>query len=769
MMRLALTAAAAAAASAAPCPPGSLRLQQPAGAYLCVSSSSGDVVALGDASTVVSLSARTELALPALASATRSVEAAAGTITVVKDWAGGGRAATTTDVFSLGGVGGSLRWDVAVASPQAAAFAVWVDTVMTFNSSFTDFWLAANWPAVTNATDPLAWRPLPTAPSTWSYGGAVMTWAEARETNSTDRFPSCCGHGAADPTPGYSVPLVALRAAGRARAFAYVGDVEDMTTFQNTTLRPQPLAAALRRYMVRTGGGSAPLAFGGDLLLLAGDDWRPALGFAVEAYPATFARVPGVNYSALEGLVAYADYRGGPLNMSHYQAAGLQLNWDATFPFNNHGDYLPEPALPGGSWFWACAPFHALPGMNASSCTNLTHAEVARWYADFAAAGFATAYYSTLNQYGLYISNPGAPVPKNCTDPPPDPAVDALLAATCATNAAVHGGALSGAAIRDVLAPDTAFVFNGAGGAVGMDPGDPAWLAHLLKDMARRLDLTPAQALCVDRGDWLGVLNPARDDGRSWFRGAPAASVLVTTIAASRAVVGLMHARGLPGLINDHAYRADVVAAYDGIYDEFGDTDARRSADAWLCAGGRVCSAWNHVGPPNKATWDSYLQSHLYLGIFPMIDFPFNDHSIQNGTGAAAFDAYGPLFRALRGERTMELRARPVAVLNASSAGGRPSRWLPRANVFRVGSSRAVVALVAGDAGAAQGVVAFELAHPPAAAPRGRPAALAAVAYVPGGPPGGEPARVAQAGPGAPIIVSAPMGSGCVVVVVDSV
>jgi len=523
--------------------------------------------------------------------------------------------------------------------------------------------------------------------------------------------------------------------------------------------------------MVRVGGGSTPLAFSGDLLVLPGDDWRPALGFAIEAYPSAFARVPGVNVSGLEGLVSYADYRGAALNISHLSRAGYALNWDATFPFNNHGDYLPQPAVPNGGWFWACAPFHALPGMNASTCTNLTHAVVTSWYARLAAAGFGTAYYSTLNQYGLYIREPGTPVPKNCTEPPPDPAVEPLLAATCATNAAVHGGALSGAALRDVLTPDTAFVFSGAGGSVGMDPGDPAYLAHLVADMVRRLEFTPAQALCVDRGDWVGLLNPTRDDGFSWFYGKPAASVLLSTIAASRAVVGLMHARGLPALINDHAYRADLAAAYDGIYDEFGDTPERRSADAWLCAGGRVCSAWNHIGALGGA-WDSYLQSHLYLGIFPMIDFPFNDHGIQNGTGTAFFDAYGPLFSQLRGERTMELRSRPVTVVNASVGGGLPSRWLPRANVFRVGSSRAVAVLVAGDSSAAlpRGAVTFELAYPLEAGQTRRPAAaLAAAAFVPNGSPGGEPATAMQAGPGAPIVVDAPTGNGCVVVVVDLV
>ena len=363
MPRVIVAAALCAAACGAACPRGALLLQQPAGdgAFLCVSTASGDVVALGDASAVFALSARTEVAHPALAPVVRSVTASTGGITVVKDWAGGGRSATSTDVFALGSGGRSLRWDVTVASPQPAAFAVWVDTIMTFDAA-THYWLAENFPPVTNATDPLEWHALPTAPASWSYGGAVMTWAEARETNSTVSFPSCCGHAANSPVPGYSVPLVALRPADRRRTFAYVGDVTDMTTFQNTTLRPQPLTATVRRYMVRVGGGSTPLAFGGDLLTLPGDDWRPALGFAIETYPATFARVPGVNYDAVDGLVSYADYRGGALNTSHLDQASFALNWDATFPFNNHGDYLPQPAEPGGSWFWACAPFSCPAG-----------------------------------------------------------------------------------------------------------------------------------------------------------------------------------------------------------------------------------------------------------------------------------------------------------------------------------------------------------------------------------------------------------------------
>ena len=62
---------------------------------------------------------------------------------------------------------------------------------------------------------------------------------------------------------------------------------------------------------------------------------------------------------------------------------------------------------------------------------------------------------------------------------------------------------------------------KGTGGSVGVDPGEPNYLAHLTSMFTRSLNAAPQQAaLIVDRGDWCGLFNIQRDDGYSWFAGA---------------------------------------------------------------------------------------------------------------------------------------------------------------------------------------------------------------------------------------------------------
>jgi len=329
---------------------------------------------------------------------------------------------------------------------------------------------------------------------------------------------------------------------------------------------------------------------------------------------------------------------------------------------------------------------------------------------------------------------------------------DPLGFAACRTNALVRGEFAS-AVVRDTAdATRQRLVYSGNFNSTGCDPGDDAWRAHLVQMYSFVLEATPAQGLAVDRGDWAALFNVARDDGVSFFSGAAAASLLRGNMLAARDVGALYHARGLPIVGNLHAYRGDLARSFDGIFDEYGDTGSRRTADSWLCAGGKVCAAWNHGGTP-AAGWDLYLQQHLYAGVWPMAPFFNNDHSLQpGGKGDAFFLAYGALFIALRGDRAMDLRARPVAVLNVTAGA------LPRANLFTVGAAAALVLVQPGGGG---GAAAVELRYGVAGT-----GAVSAMAFVPGGPGGGEPVAVQGDAGGGALTLSVPLARGCAVVIV---
>jgi hypothetical protein len=159
-------------------------------------------------------------------------------------------------------------------------------------------------------------------------------------------------------------------------------------------------------------------------------------------------------------------------------------------------------------------------------------------------------------------------LPDFCAAPGPSPITDPTLFARCSTEIAVRpGGKYATAALRDT-ANARSLVRSGNFGSVGLDGGDPAWQQHLAQMYAFIGVATPAEALVVDRADWAGLFNPARDDGVSWYNGSAVASMVVGNLAASAAVAAVLHERGAPMMLNNHAYRADLARDFDGIFDE---------------------------------------------------------------------------------------------------------------------------------------------------------------------------------------------------------
>jgi len=125
----------------------------------------------------------------------------------------------------------------------------------------------------------------------------------------------------------------------------------------------------------------------------------------------------------------------------------------------------------------------------------------------------------------------------------------------------------------------------------------------------------------------------------------------------------------------------------DGIYDEHGMWAFNLNTSAFLALR-RPLICWT----PEEATLgdepDSYFQRHLYLGAFPTVPFPGNDHTIlPSPTADAAYLAYGALFNALRGRRWVLL---PEVVSVADGAA--------LANVFEVPDGFVVPVVLGGAA-----------------------------------------------------------------------
>ena len=240
-----------------------------------------------------------------------------------------------------------------------------------------------------------------------------------------------------------------------------------------------------------------------------------------------------------------------------------------------------------------------------------------------------------------------------------------------------------------------------------------------------------SSGVCLDRGDWIYLVNLAADDGRSaLIDGRPARSLLTSWRQVVPKIAEALHSplqsddlrrtgKPLALFVNpDKGHRLDMYRRVDGIFDEMGDPmpGGMRTASGWLTAGGKVGVIWCHdpkagYGNATKCaefmtngTDDlrhRFLQSHLLYGLFPTVPVKDNDHQIQPSTRADTFySRYGPLWQALRAKRWLTA-AHAISVVEAPPPiKGGASRM--RVNAFEhqpYGSGRYAVAVAFGAAG----------------------------------------------------------------------
>lgn len=181
------------------------------------------------------------------------------------------------------------------------------------------------------------------------------------------------------------------------------------------------------------------------------------------------------------------------------------------------------------------------------------------------------------------------------------------------------------------------------GEAVAMDCGEPVYRDFLL-DQARRhvMELPSSSGIAIDRMDWLRLYNLDRDDGVSWFDGAPARSLVWSWRTLLEKLGPVMHAPGKVIFVNPLVKRLDLMRQVDGIFDEI----PGYNGDALLGLRKPVLS---FNGPAN----DAFLQYCLNLGIHPMCPLPGNDHGLgwSNEQTRQPYLDYGPLLTAMRGKK----------------------------------------------------------------------------------------------------------------------
>lgn len=416
----------------------------------------------------------------------------------------------------------------------------------------------------------------------------------------------------------------------------------------------------------RLGDADQPLVFHRDLVLHAQDP-RAALRAMVQRYPAWF-EPPLPRAGELGGGGAYSGHEG-ELDAARLQAMDFTVNWKASLDFPYMGMFLP-PVADGERWNrFAGGGGGRYEAKDEGRFGQTSTAAMEDYNRAMHALGFHVLSYFNVTEFG---GNIVFPPPARRTEDPAQLWRDA--------NDFLHGR-LANAVLR---APAPTWTW---GGAVVMDCGDPDYRAFLLEQARRQLEKLPSvDGICIDRMDWLVRYNPHADDGLSWIDG-PQRSLLRSWNTLLEQLGPLLHGAGKVIFVNDMVRRLELMRHVDGFYDEHGMWAYNLNASAFLALG-KPLICWTPDERTLAPDADRYFQQLLYLGAFPTVPFPGNDHTIRPGTRADAdYLAYGPLFAALRGRRWVLL---PEVVAVADGAA--------RANVFEVPGGFVVAVVLGGEA-----------------------------------------------------------------------
>ncbi len=351
-------------------------------------------------------------------------------------------------------------------------------------------------------------------------------------------------------------------------------------------------------------------------------DWRASLGWYVNKFREWFEPVNS-KVDEFCGTASYS-FETGVFDEDKMRRMAYKTNWDATFPFPYQGLFLPDVDDNEGwlSWRGEYQTFQKLDN----------------YYKQMQEKGFHVLSYFNVTEFGNNILKQGYfrnhPKRKVWVD--------------------------SNTYLNEVLEPavlyypgDTTFTqyIYSWDRSIAVDPGEPVYASHLVDQINRHIDKLPHfEGITIDRLDWTRHYNIRRDDGVSWFNGAPARSLHVSWDYIIGKIASVLHEKDKVIFINNHVKRLDDVKQVDGIFDEFGDVAASINANAFLCVN-KPLLGWCHNKGSIGNDFDAFMQRHLHLGMYPMAPFPANDHALNPDPEVdQLYLDYGALFKSMKGK-----------------------------------------------------------------------------------------------------------------------
>jgi hypothetical protein len=391
-------------------------------------------------------------------------------------------------------------------------------------------------------------------------------------------------------------------------------------------------------------------------------DFRAGLQAIVERYPEYF-EPPVPLAHTIAGGGAYSSWEG-VIDAKKLAAMGFTVNWKASFDFPYMGMFLPPV---GDDERWNRFPGDSDGVFNAQdegAKAQTSIRQMNEYAVDLRTKGFFVLSYFNVTEFGAHISYPM---------PPAD--TDHATPVWKDSNRFLH------AKLEDAVLKTPEPIWTWAK-AVIMDCGDPAYRDFLMEQAKRHIEKLPASSgIAIDRMDWLTRYNPNADDGETWIDG-PNRHLRRSWIALMESMGPLFRNHGKVIFANDMDRRLELMRHVDGIWDEHGYYPFNLNTSSFLALR-KPLICWTLDEKPMGDDPDEYLQRHLYMGAFPMVPYPENDHSIRpDETHERFYLDYGHMFNAMRG-RTWVLK--PAAITVNDGAAKANLFETPRGYIMFVG------------------------------------------------------------------------------------
>jgi hypothetical protein len=352
-------------------------------------------------------------------------------------------------------------------------------------------------------------------------------------------------------------------------------------------------------------------------------DWRSVLGWYVDRFKEWFNPV-NARVHEFSGTSSYS-FETGAFDIEKMKSMAYKTNWDATFPFPYMGLFLPDVNEDEGWLSWRGE--------------YLTFKKIDEYYKQMREKGFRVLSYFNVTEFGSNILkknnfNKRLPERKLWVN----------------SNTYLYKQLEPAVLYHPIDTTCSNYIYSWDRSIV-MDPGEPVYANHLVEQINRYIEKLPHfEGITIDRLDWSRHYNTRRDDGVSWFNGAPARSLHVSWNSIMDKIAPILHENNKVLFINNHVKRLDDIKQVDGIFDEFGDVAASINTNAFLCVN-KPLLGWCHNKAAIGEDFDAFMQKHLHLGMYPMAPFPANDHALLPDEEVdQLYLDYGNLFKVMKGK-----------------------------------------------------------------------------------------------------------------------